>query len=297
MKIVYITISNEVTNVSDSTMISTASYLASFCARARFVDIDSIREALTCLLHWAIFYIRQKSHKRNKLFYSITQAIFYIMCYRGRQILHSQEKENPHYISSEKFHLLFSSEKLNPLHNCLSSIQQEFRVLGEEFGLIPINALQNCSVSVRKKSSATKISTPGINGFKKQLGGIRSQGKVSNPLRSFFPFDPYLLKRSSTRIVGYLSWDDVDDLHEEECKSNLVGDEDDMSEILLDPEQTSVSEEDNDGDDGNIDDKDDDSSIDDNFKDDSSEDDSDSIAEICSNKRWRKTSIASEGSW
>ena len=97
--------------------------------------------------------------------------------------------------------------------------------------------------------------------------------------------------------MGYLSWDDVDDLHEEECKSNLVGDEDDMSEILLDPEQTSVSEEDNDGDDGNIDDKDDDSSIDDNFKDDSSEDDSDSIAEICSNKRWRKTSIASEGSW
>uniref|UniRef100_A0A7S2JXY6 RNA polymerase I-specific transcription initiation factor RRN3 n=1 Tax=Leptocylindrus danicus TaxID=163516 RepID=A0A7S2JXY6_9STRA len=211
----YSTVSSPDSNhISNSTIMSTASYLASFCARARFVDTDSICEVLSGLLTWAIFYIQQKNFTRNKLFYSITQAIFYIMCYRGRQVMQyrtDQVNGSQHDVSAERFHQLFANDALNPLANCLSSVRLEFQVLGGEFGLIP-ESIVAATKKVKKKPAANKIMTPGISCLRNQLGGIHSQAKVSNPLDSFFPFDPYLLRQSSDCIRQYLYWEDVEDL-------------------------------------------------------------------------------------
>ena len=314
MKIVYVTISSETTTISDSTMISTASYLASFCARARFVDTDSIREVVSGLLNWALFYIQQESYNRNKLFYSVTQAVFYIMCYRGRQIMHDQRSDSlddPHFISPEKFHFLFSCPRLNPLHHCLSSVREEFILLGKEYGLIPSAALISKENNIRKKGTAIKIVTPMLVGSRNQLGGIRSQVKVSNPLQSFFPFDPYLLKNSSAFIVDYLSWDDilqlVDDDEDETSKSQQIDNQEDyVRKDNFSDQPRHMIEEDDDVDGSDLSDEDslvkasDDQSKD---TDDDDEDDDDSVinpnavTEICSNERWRKASIASEGSW
>ena len=302
MKIVYITISSDVTTVSDSTMISTASYLASFCARARFVDTESIREVVSGLLNWAIFYIQQESYNRNKLFYSVTQAVFYIMCYRGKHIIqnqwHDHTEDDPFHISAEKFQFLFSCPRLNPLHHCLSSVREEFIMLSKEFGLVPADALISKEVMKKKRLTAIKISTPSSAGTKNQLGGIRSQVKVSNPLESFFPFDPYLLKKSSSYIEGYLSWEDIfdeDSFHLENEEDHTTND--DLNEQprhlyeVMDDDGFSVASSDDSKAEGDA------SMSRDMDDDEDSITDPDTMMELCSHERWRKASIASEGSW
>merc|ERR1712187_927796 len=80
---------------ANTTRQSSACYLASFVSRASFVGVDTVCESISALMKWAEAYIesmgahsvrasdaRQQS-EQHSLFYTVCQAAFYIMCFRG----------------------------------------------------------------------------------------------------------------------------------------------------------------------------------------------------------------------
>jgi len=105
---------------------------------------------------------------------------------------------------------------------------------------------------------------------KRQKGGVGGLGKGSNPLDSFFPFDPYLLRRSYP-LIGkwYLSWEgsaerflegtgggdsdeEADLLDGKETESESDIDDDDVDEDDASSSSSSDSDSDTDSDDSRM---------------------------------------------
>lgn len=107
-----------------------------------------------------------------------------------------------------------------------------------------------------KKLSAAAIVTPATLESKRRKGGVGGLGRGTNPLDSFFPFDPYLLCRSHVFVEPYYKhWDGSVGEHAEEQDDgadetrlvtgdddNEVDDDDDSS--LSDDESTGTTSED-----------------------------------------------------
>ena len=136
---------------------------------------------------------------------------------------------------------------LQPLRNCLESVRVEFLHVAEDLDLFVERTDDGSSESKDEeakqflqllwstnnqgKSSGEKskmvtpkrrrssvIKTAATQEKKRLDGGVGGLGKGSNPLDSYFPFDPYLLKSSHKYVEPYYrNWDDciltMDDLY------------------------------------------------------------------------------------
>ena len=186
----------------------------------------------------------------HSLFFTVCQASFYIMCFRGKECIeyyqnaveyhnnHNMEEEGDDYaeildytdpqfidISSERWNKVCSYH-LNPLRFCLESVRAEFLFLANEFDLLEQNLLDRLFIEDKKWASfsyksgttmkqarkkrrkATSILSPTALQKRRSVGGVGGLGKGSNPLDSFFPFDPYLLRRSYAFVdPHYRHWD------------------------------------------------------------------------------------------
>ena len=182
---------------------------------------------------------------------------------------------------------------LQPLKYCLESVRVEFLHMAEDLNLFVddsdcndshsqqdetkqfIQSLwsandqgkstgQNKLVTPKRKRSSI-ISTAATQEKKRLDGGVGGLGKGSNPLDSYFPFDPYLLKSSYKHVHPFyrnwedciLSMDDLDDatttetsvvdddalIQEDDNDAEEFEDEDDNS-ILTDSEADNAEEED-----------------------------------------------------
>jgi RNA polymerase I-specific transcription initiation factor RRN3 len=279
-----------------------ACYLASFVSRAIFIDDQTVCETLAAFLQWTELYISQlptSSFRRSlsstntsdkvathddgrnhAVFYTVCQAAFYIMCFRGqdawthyqgvvnRQVMDEddEEYEDLHTmdIGAHRWKSILCSPRsqhLKPLQFCLESVRREFLRLAGSLSLLPETFLaqqskeaatkrdirtakwqKNTATPLRRRRKATSIMTPALMQHSKTSntsGGVGGMGEGSNPLDSFFPFDPYLLRRSHVFIEKYYrSWqgneeneDDVDEkskLHEE---GEIVSDKEDDSSV------------------------------------------------------------------
>jgi len=194
--------------------------------------------------------------------------------------------DDSYSISPLRFHDLFSNERLNPLQHCLSTVRDEFQKIGHHYGLIPSGVSSVTKSNKRKR--AIQISSVGATTFRnQQLGGIRSQqGAVSNPLDSFFPFDPYLLHDSSTWIKQYRLWDNFIPDSDGGSEENEEMDQNDNLSVEDDNSITSASSL------GSCDSSTIGSMMDTN----ATKDKSNILCEI-PDDRWRRMSIESEGSW
>jgi RNA polymerase I-specific transcription initiation factor RRN3 len=188
----------------------------------------------------------------HSLFYTICQAAFYIMCFRGKECIQYYRKAVEYYknlnleeetaaeldesisilldysdpqlidITSKRWNRL-CSHHLNPLKFCLESVRGEFLVLADNFDLMDHDVLDKLIVEdrklasslgkgikakkVRKKRKSVSIQTAATLERRRIVGGVGGLGKGSNPLDSFFPFDPYLLRRSYTFVEShYRHW-------------------------------------------------------------------------------------------
>lgn len=248
-----------------------ACYLASFISRAKYVDDATACETVAVLLQWSHHYIayidRTTSTGSNSravessnmcvahgVFYSVCQAAFYIMCFRGADAWmhydntltrfsqqHIEEEgaaapENGENngsmdnisitmvdIGPHRWLPICAHPRLKPLKFCLGSVRREFLHLAKVLKLLPsefvraalqhdqlleAQKLQRPSTNGRKRRSST-IQTAATIELKRKSGGVGGLGKGSNPLDSFFPFDPYLLCRSHKFISPfYKSWDE-----------------------------------------------------------------------------------------
>ncbi|KAL7433136.1 hypothetical protein ACHAXM_003443 [Skeletonema potamos] len=194
-------------------------------------------------------------------------------------------------IGPQRWRFLCGHE-LQPLKYCLESVRLEFLHLAEDLELfldqgiddeLPnreeakafLDGLWNSFSKEGKQTPKTKgktparrrstiISTAAIQEKKRLDGGVGGLGKGSNPLGSFFPFDPYLLQKSYQHIHPYYrNWEDCIPSSSLDADAAIAEDEVDIS--------ADMSEVEDEGDDDQVEDEEEDSDDDDD-DDDQSED-------------------------
>ena len=233
---------------------------------------------------------RQQS-EHHSIFYTVCQAAFYIMSFRGneaieyyREAVSSKEEtekgihnddsnetsEDLEYMNLESKRWTFlCGHPLQPLRFCLESVRSEFLHVAHFYGLIDEDILNKLVADAKRlstgrvnKKAASSISTAATLERRRQTGGVGGLGRGSNPLKSFFPFDPLLLRQSHEFIEPlYKYWQGP--VEEEDV---LV-----IDEIIRDGDPTFDTDE-------SIEDSDGESDSDDDEEDDDSDDDDDSDA-------------------
>jgi RNA polymerase I-specific transcription initiation factor RRN3 len=208
----------------------------------------------------------------HTLFYTVCQTAFYIMCFRGKECTKYYNDAVAYYDKIDEEDIgddhvfLFSdpqlidigmkrwthlcSHHLHPLKYCLESVRGEFLLLADRFKLVEDALLGKLIIEDRKMASgslnraqvapkkATAIQTAATLERRRLVEGVGGLGRGSNPLDSFFPFDPYLLRRSYKFINPfYRHWSGI--LSEEESD----GDNDESAVEAEDDESITSDEE------------------------------------------------------
>ena len=220
---------------------SSACYVASFVSRASFVCAETTCESVCALLRWAKTYISsidsgsvhatdaREQCEKHSLFYTVCQAAFYIMCFRGAQAFKYYRTaflgEPKTGTSVGKEHLDISPTNwevvcchpLQPLRYCLESVRGEFLQVARSLCLLTPDSLDRLSLEDQRMSTTqsrkrpSRISTTATLEKERMRGGVGGLGGGSNPLDSFFPFDPYLLSHSHEFVDQFYNhWDGTD---------------------------------------------------------------------------------------
>lgn len=220
---------------------SGACYLASFISRSSYVGPETLCESVSALLRWAEAYIdsvvavraadSREQSELHSLFYTVCQAAFYIMSFRGPEAIkfyrevsagYTAGTESPddneaffmpdpeHIDMGSKRWTTICSHNLQPLRFCLESVRSEFLHIAHAYDLIDEQVLDKLVADAKhlstgrvNKKAAFKISTAATLEKQRETGGVGGLGRGSNPLKSFFPFDPLLLRRSHDYIEKY----------------------------------------------------------------------------------------------
>ncbi|KAI3963163.1 hypothetical protein MKW92_003888 [Papaver armeniacum] len=176
------------------TRMSSVAYLASYLARAKFLDGGIIANTLERLVKWCVEYCRlvdaeQKTlnPEAHTLFYSGCQAIMYVLCYHMREML--DDPDHRSLIFGFPLQLIFL-HPLDPLKVCQPCVVEEF---------------------LKQAKAASLFTTSEFFLFKNLLSSDVSKGfGRAERLDMFFPFDPCLLKNTKRFIKPiFLYWTDV----------------------------------------------------------------------------------------
>ncbi|KAM3598932.1 uncharacterized protein V6R79_024410 [Siganus canaliculatus] len=207
---------------------SAAGYLGSFLARARFIPVATVRGCLDLLLTWIHRYIdSQDSSGRQTYcdislhgpFYAACQSVFYTLIFRHRAMLEANMKKGLEYLQSLNLERVVMCQ-LNPLKVCLPSVTNMFAAITRKYQVVfcyTIIERNNRHVLPVVRSSA---------------GGDRVTTNT-NPLDSFFPFDPYLLKRSGPLIEPlYQVWEEPTDMELLPSRQGQQGSKEDEDDFL-----------------------------------------------------------------
>ncbi|XP_015270986.1 PREDICTED: RNA polymerase I-specific transcription initiation factor RRN3 isoform X2 [Gekko japonicus] len=201
------------------------SYIGSFLARAKFIPVATVKACLELLVNWLHKYIDDQGTGSKAFcdtalhgpFYAACQAVFYVVIFRHRQILDGNLKKGLGFLQSLNFERIVMCH-LNPLKVCLPSVVNLFAAVNRQY------QIAFCDTIIERNRRQV---LPVV----RSSGGGDSVETCTNPLDTFFPFDPYILKRSKNIINPlYQFWEEqnAEDLTEvvnstDECK----GEEDD----------------------------------------------------------------------
>lgn len=184
-----------------NTRMTTAAYLASYLARAKYLPLFVISASLKRLVDWCLQYTPQQNNEKKTInpglygvFYSACQAIMYVLCFRLKLLMDDPKQR----LLIEELPLKKILEhKLNPLKVCLPSVVEEY--------LRQVKAVHLFDVS-QYTSSNNMLETEESKAF----GGVER-------LDMFFPFDPYLLKQSDRFVrPNFTFWSMVQTPHDED---------------------------------------------------------------------------------
>lgn len=169
---------------------SSVGYIASLLARGKFISTDRIMATLEDLCRWARDYVEKSDASQNTtsikahlVFYAVCEAIFYVIAFRSRDLTNSAK--NLTFLST-KLHLsTLVTCHLNPLRVCLPAVATAFA------GVTRAHQLAYCH-TILERNARRKLA-------------MVYQNEIVMPeetLDTTFPFDPYLLKKSSSYIAG-----------------------------------------------------------------------------------------------
>eukprot|EP00316_Scyphosphaera_apsteinii_P020057 CAMPEP_0119312272 /NCGR_PEP_ID=MMETSP1333-20130426/25715_1 /TAXON_ID=418940 /ORGANISM="Scyphosphaera apsteinii, Strain RCC1455" /LENGTH=620 /DNA_ID=CAMNT_0007316869 /DNA_START=19 /DNA_END=1878 /DNA_ORIENTATION=+ len=198
-------------HISAELRMASATYVASFLARANFVQLGLVVTALTKLIGWARGYARHAIAKARAahhhvlldvtlhgVFYAVVQSTLYLMCYKNLMLSEPDAREDRAKFAVRIRELL--SCDLNPLKFCQENIVFEF----EQTGLCDIT-------EVMSQNEVVAVNSFSVDGSE-------------NILDDFFPFDPILLKGAADVIAPlYDEWQPTDRDRSEPRSSNLSG--------------------------------------------------------------------------
>uniref|UniRef100_A0A8U8BWH3 Uncharacterized protein n=1 Tax=Geospiza parvula TaxID=87175 RepID=A0A8U8BWH3_GEOPR len=202
------------------------SYIGSFLARAKFIPVVTVKACLDLLVNWLHKYIDNQDKGANAYcdvalhgpFYSTCQAVFYTLIFRHKQLLDGNLRKGLSYLQSLNFERIVMCQ-LNPLKICIPSVVNLFAAITRKYQLV------FCYTIIERNNRQF------IPVVRSGTGGDLVQ-TCTNPLDSFFPFDPYILKRSKKTIDPMyqfweeLSAEDLEDL-KKPIKKGTSEDEDD----------------------------------------------------------------------
>ncbi|CAI5682379.1 RNA polymerase I-specific transcription initiation factor RRN3 isoform X2 [Oreochromis niloticus] len=206
-----------------------AGYLGSFLARAKFIPLSTVWACLDLLISWIHQYIDSQDSCGKQVccdvslhgpFYTSCQAVFYTIIFRHRAMLEANMKKGLEYLQSLNLERVVMCQ-LNPLRVCLPSITNMFAAITRKYQVVfcytIIERNNRCVLPVVRSSAGGDCVTTN-----------------TNPLDSFFPFDPYLLKRSGQLIEPlYQVWDDLLDTEPFPTKRGQQGSREDEDDFLF----------------------------------------------------------------
>uniref|UniRef100_A0A182LU10 RNA polymerase I-specific transcription initiation factor RRN3 n=1 Tax=Anopheles culicifacies TaxID=139723 RepID=A0A182LU10_9DIPT len=165
-------------------------YIASMLARAKFVPLSYLKSMLLEMSHWVHNYIQRcdsmhynQSLKAHLVFFSVCQAIFYVVAFRANHLTSSSK--NLAFLQSLQLSSIVTCQ-LNPLRVCLPTVATAFA------GITRAYQLAYCH-TILERNARRKLATVYKN----------STQMPEECLETFFPFDPYMLKKSGKRIEPF----------------------------------------------------------------------------------------------
>uniref|UniRef100_A0A182Q1R4 RNA polymerase I-specific transcription initiation factor RRN3 n=1 Tax=Anopheles farauti TaxID=69004 RepID=A0A182Q1R4_9DIPT len=177
-------------NKSPTVRQTSVGYIASMLARAKFVPLSYLKSMLVEMSQWVHNYIQRcdsmhynQSLKAHLVFYSVCQAIFYVVAFRSNHLTTSAK--NLTFLQSLQLSSIVTCQ-LNPLRVCLPTVATAFA------GITRAYQLAYCH-TILERNARRKLATVYKN----------STQLPEDCLDTFFPFDPYMLKKSGKRIEPF----------------------------------------------------------------------------------------------
>ncbi|XP_072386800.1 RNA polymerase I-specific transcription initiation factor RRN3 [Diabrotica undecimpunctata] len=194
-------------NVAPILRQAAVNYIASLIARGSFVPLGMIKGTMQQLAEWIHSYISAQDGleyvnsdlRVHSVFYSVCQALFYIVAFRYKDLVHS--KKNIIFLESLNMSKMVTS-RLNPLRVCQPAVVQNFAAVTRKY------QIAYC-YTVMEHNSRNVLPTI----YQDEKGAIVVS---NNLLDAYYPFDPYLLVRSGAKIKSiYKEYEETNEEMEE----------------------------------------------------------------------------------
>ncbi|CUS07084.1 unnamed protein product [Tuber aestivum] len=206
-----------------------AAYVASFISRAKLMPGHYVQIATKIMCRWLGAFVDQRSAECEGPdvskwggFYSVCQAVMYIFCFRWKDLREVEEDEfgviGERWVGFLQNLNKAITSKFNPLKVCSPAVVETFAKIASHFQLV------YCFTIIEQNKRR----------------GLSSHGELD----SYFPFDPYNLKRSKRWIQGcYNEWEPIEGLEDEEEEDNdSSGESDNDNESVAEEEVDDESE-------------------------------------------------------
>ncbi|KAL0637184.1 DNA independent RNA polymerase I transcription factor [Maublancomyces gigas] len=190
-----------------------AAYIASFVARAKFMPQKDVRAVVRLICRWLGAFVDERSLEcrgpdvsRWGGFYSVCQAVMYIFCFRWRDLKEEEEDEfgivEGRWTSGLEVLAKVITSRFNPLKVCSPAVVENFAKIASHLQFL-------FCFTILDQNKRT---------------GLVGDGE----LESYFPFDPYGLKKSKKWIEDcYIEWQPVEGLDDDEDSSDDVDNDSD----------------------------------------------------------------------
>ncbi|KAL4174149.1 hypothetical protein KRP22_006089 [Phytophthora ramorum] len=159
---------------------------------------------------------------QESIYISTLQTVCYLVCFRGLEIATNDDGAGYEFLRSLGWErLLVAGTGYCPLAYCQQTVATEFLNLVETFDLVSEECLERVDQTIGTVSALSIKSAKSMERSKKPTAGSAPAATLlgqRQPLETFFPFDPYLLRRSF-RYIGplYLYWKHADPTSSENC--------------------------------------------------------------------------------
>ncbi|XP_066147081.1 RNA polymerase I-specific transcription initiation factor RRN3 [Euwallacea fornicatus] len=173
---------------------ASVTYIASLVARGLFITLPLVKASMYQMAEYIHAYIANQDAveclnsdlKAHRVFYSVCQALFYLVAFRHRDLIKS--KKNIIFLESLQLGKMVAN-RLNPLRVCQQAVVQNFAAVTRKYQL----AYCYTVIDHNKRHSMPTL-------YRDEKG---SQIVSDQTLNDFYPFDPYVLQRSGQKINPY----------------------------------------------------------------------------------------------